>query len=64
MISNDRTVLMSGDSESEALTPIAPGDRSMELFHYIPVWWSSLIVVQAFAVAFFAVYPQGQLNLL
>lgn len=55
---------MSGDSESEALTPIAPGDRSMELFHYIPVWWSSLIVVQAFAVAFFAVYPQGQLNLL
>ena len=35
----------------------------MGLTSYIPVWWSSLIVVQAFAVAFFAVYPQGSLNL-
>lgn len=54
---------MSNDSGSEGLGPIQAGDRSMGLSHYIPVWWSSLIVVQAFAVAFFAVYPQGQLNL-
>jgi nucleobase:cation symporter-1, NCS1 family len=36
----------------------------MSLFSYPLVWWSSLIVVQSFAVAFFAVYPQGGLNLL
>lgn len=54
---------MSDDSGPEGLAPIQSDDRSMGLFHYVPVWWSSLIVVQAFAVAFFAVYPQGQLNL-
>lgn len=36
----------------------------MSLFSYPLVWWSSLIVVQSFAVAFFAVYPQGGLNLM
>lgn len=36
----------------------------MGLTHYIPVWWSSMIVVQSFAVAFFAIYPQGALNLI
>ena len=54
---------MSNDSSSEGLSPIPGDDREMSLATYIAVWWSSLIVVQAFAVAFFAVYPQGQLNL-
>jgi len=54
---------MSNDGGSEGLAPISPVNREMGLKSYIPVWWSSLIVVQAFAVAFFAVYPQGQLNL-
>lgn len=54
---------MSSDNGSEGLGPIPASDREMGLKTYIPVWWASLIVVQAFAVAFFAVYPQGQLNL-
>lgn len=54
---------MSNETDSEGLDPIPADERSMGLKHYVPVWWSSLIVVQAFAVAFFAVYPQGNLNL-
>lgn len=50
------------ESSSEGLEPIADGDRSMSLSHYIPVWWASFIIVQGFATAFFAVYPQGPLN--
>lgn len=55
---------MTDTTDSEGLEPIPRTQRSMGLAHYVPVWWSSLIVVQAFAVAFFAVYPQGSLNLL
>ena len=55
---------MSNDTELEGLEPISKNERTMGLLHYIPVWWSSLIIVQAFAVAFFAVYPHGNLNLL
>lgn len=54
---------MSGDSNTEGLEPISTDQRTMGLRHYSPVWWASLIVVQSFAVAFFAVYPQGNLNL-
>ncbi|AQL44774.1 thiamine permease (plasmid) [Halorientalis sp. IM1011] len=55
---------MSEDSKPEGLAPIPWSERTMSLLQYPPVWWSSLIVVQSFAVAFFAVYPQGGLNLL
>ncbi|WP_227378107.1 cytosine permease [Haladaptatus halobius] len=51
-------------TDLEGLSPIPGSERTMGLLHYIPVWWSSLIIVQAFAVAFFAVYPHGDLNLL
>lgn len=50
-------------TELEGMSPIPRDERTMGLSHYIPVWWSSLIIVQAFAVAFFAVYPHGNLNL-
>lgn len=52
------------NTDLEGLNPIPVSERTMGLLHYIPVWWSSLIIVQAFAVAFFAVYPHGNLNLL
>lgn len=51
------------DTGAEGLEPITDEQRSMGLFHYIPVWWASFIIVQGFATAFFAVYPQGPLNL-
>jgi NCS1 family nucleobase:cation symporter-1 len=51
------------DTGAEGLEPISDEQRSMGLFHYIPVWWASFIIVQGFATAFFAVYPQGPLNL-
>ncbi|GAA0254716.1 cytosine permease [Haladaptatus pallidirubidus] len=54
---------ISDTTELEGLSPIPGEERTMGLSHYIPVWWSSLIIVQAFAVAFFAVYPHGNLNL-
>ena len=52
------------EADSEGLEPIPSEQRSMSLSHYIPVWWASFIIVQGFATAFFAVYPQGPLNLL
>jgi nucleobase:cation symporter-1, NCS1 family len=52
------------ESTSEGLEPIPDEQRSMSLSHYIPVWWASFIIVQGFATAFFAIYPQGKLNLL
>ncbi|MFB6107898.1 MAG: cytosine permease [Haloplanus sp.] len=52
------------ETSAEGLEPIADEDRSMNLTHYIPVWWASFIIVQGFATAFFAVYPQGPLNLI
>ena len=52
------------EADSEGLEPIPSEQRSMSLSHYIPVWWTSFIIVQGFATAFFAVYPQGPLNLL
>lgn len=55
---------MSDETNSEGLEPIPEEDREMGLTHYVPVWWSSMIVVQSFAVAFFAIYPQGALNLI
>lgn len=57
-------VSVSNESDPEGLAPISKDQRSMSLLQYPPIWWSSLIVVQSFAVAFFAVYPQGGLNLL
>jgi NCS1 family nucleobase:cation symporter-1 len=51
------------ETDTEGLEPITDEQRSMSLSHYIPVWWSSLIIVQGFATAFFAVYPQGSLNI-
>src|SRR5699024_1120496 len=50
------------ESSSEGLEPIPDDERSMSLSHYIAVWWASFIIVQGFATAFFAVYPQGPLN--
>ncbi|WP_122090917.1 NCS1 family transporter [Halalkalicoccus subterraneus] len=55
---------MSQESAAEDLTPVSPDNRTMNLFQYIPLWWAAVIVVQSMAVAFFAIYPQGQLNLL
>lgn len=52
------------ETSSEGLEPIPDEQRSISLAHYIPVWWASFIIVQGFATAFFAVYPQGPLNLL
>jgi NCS1 family nucleobase:cation symporter-1 len=52
------------ESETEGLEPISDEQRSMGLSHYIPMWWASFIIVQGFATAFFAVYPQGPLNVL
>lgn len=54
---------MSEETNSEGLEPIPADEREMGLAHYVPVWWSSMIVVQSFAVAFFAIHPQGALNL-
>ena len=52
------------ETSSEGLEPIPDEERSMGLSHYIPVWWASFIIVQGFATAFFAVYPQGPLSLI
>lgn len=52
------------ETDSESLEPISFSAREMGLSHYIPVWWASMIVVQSFAVAFFAIHPHGSLNLL
>ena len=57
-------VSMSGESTPEDMSPVSPDNRSMKLFQYIPLWWAAVIVVQSMAVAFFAIYPQGELNLL
>lgn len=46
----------------EELHAIPDDKRSIPPWSYIALWWSSLIVVQAFAIGFFGVYPQGQLN--
>ncbi|WP_323173297.1 cytosine permease [Natrialba sp. PRR66] len=53
---------MSHEANPEGLEPIPSDQRSMSLFHYILVWWASFIIVQGFSTAFFAVYPQGPLN--
>jgi NCS1 family nucleobase:cation symporter-1 len=50
------------DTKLEELGAIPDDRRSIPLWSYIALWWSSLIVVQAFAIGFFGVYPQGQLN--
>lgn len=55
---------MAEEADSESLNPIPFSDREMGLSHYIPVWWASMIVVQSFAVAFFAIHPHGALNLI
>lgn len=52
------------ETSTEGLEPIPTDERSMSLSHYIPVWWASFIIVQGFATAFFAVHPQGPLNLI
>jgi nucleobase:cation symporter-1, NCS1 family len=46
----------------EDLAAISDGQRKIPLWSYIAMWWSSLIVVQAFAVGYFGVYPHGTLN--
>jgi len=55
---------MSEESTAEDLSPTSFDDRTMELSQYVPLWWAAVIVVQSMAVAFFAIYPQGELNLL
>lgn len=55
---------MSHDTDLEGLEPNASDQRSMGLSHYIPLWWSSVITVQSLTIAFFAIYPQGNLNLM
>jgi NCS1 family nucleobase:cation symporter-1 len=52
------------EAETEGLEPIPDEQRSISLSHYVPMWWASFIIVQGFATAFFAVYPQGPLNAL
>ena len=54
---------MSEESAAEDLTPTSIDNRSMKLSQYIPLWWAAVIVVQSMAVAFFAIHPQGELNL-
>jgi NCS1 family nucleobase:cation symporter-1 len=49
--------------ELDTLEPIKDEQRPMSLWSYIPVWWSAMIVVMVFAVGFFAVNPNGPLNL-
>ena len=53
---------MSQEATPEGLDPIPSDERSMGLIHYVLVWWASFIIVQGFSTAFFAVYPQGPLN--
>lgn len=55
---------MSNESTPEDMSPVSAKNRTMGLFQYIPLWWAAVIVVQSMAVAFFAIYPQGELNLL
>jgi len=54
---------MTEESAAEDLTPTAIDNRSMNLSQYVPLWWAAVIVVQSMAVAFFAIHPQGELNL-
>lgn len=54
---------MSEEASAEGIEPISSDDRSMGLRGYIPIWWSSVIVVQGFATSFFILYPEGPLNL-
>jgi len=49
--------------KAEDLSRIEDDKRSIPLWSYIALWWSSLIVVQAFAVGFFGVHPHGPLNI-
>jgi len=51
-----------GNAKLEELGAISDENRSIPPWSYIALWWSSLIVVQAFAIGFFGVYPQGKLN--
>jgi NCS1 family nucleobase:cation symporter-1 len=55
---------MTEESAAEDLTPTSIDNRSMKLSQYVPLWWAAVIVVQSMAVAFFAIHPQGELNLL
>ena len=50
------------NAKLEELGAISDENRSIPPWSYIALWWSSLIVVQAFAIGFFGVYPQGKLN--
>ncbi len=55
---------MSEPPRLESLAPIPEYQRIFSLGSYIPFWWSSLIVVQAFLVGLFMVAPIGPLNLI
>lgn len=57
-------ISMSKESTPEDMDPVSSDNRTMNLFQYVPLWWAAVIVVQSMAVAFFAIYPQGELNLL
>ncbi len=54
---------MSEHPTLESLDPIPEADRIFTLASYVPFWWSSLIVVQAFLVGLFMIVPVGPLNL-
>jgi len=49
-------------NQQDGLNPIKDEQRPMSLWSYIPVWWSGMIVVMIFAVGFFAINPNGPLN--
>ncbi len=55
--------LSTEEHKAEDLAQIADDKRSIPLWSYIALWWSSLVVVQAFAVGFFGVHPHGPLNI-
>ena len=48
---------------ADTLAPTDPRDRVFTLGSYVLMWWSSLIVIQAFALGQGFLPPIGRLNL-
>jgi len=53
---------MSND-EADSLRPIPPGSRVFSTGSYILMWWSSLIVIQAFVLGQGFLPPNGSMNI-
>ena len=50
-------------SQTDTLTPIPGTERVFNLATYVMMWWSSLIVIQAFVLGQSFLPPIGSLNL-